>query len=699
MSDKVTVDITQDVTDISVTQIPTSVTISDPTNTITVEENTTTINISPVVTTVTATEEVTTVDISPNITTVGIGDASIVASNLASTIQTNHDSGSWVTGASVQASFDNLATTADSRYVNVTGDTMTGALTVNVTGQVSDISNHDTGDLTEGTNLYYTTARFNTAFEGKSTSNLSEGTNLYYTDARADARISNAIKDEDNMGSNSATHVPSQQSVKAYVDAEVTGLVNGAPDDLNTLHELADALAEDANFSATVTTSIGNKLAKASNLSDLTNAETARTNLGLGTAATIDFDGAYSSLSGKPTLFSGSYSDLTNKPTIPTAFSGSYSDLSNKPTLFSGSYSDLSNKPTLVTALSGLTDVDATTNLANDKILKYNATASEWQVADDTGGGSSFDGAYGSLSGAPISVAASSLTISKNLLPNANETLDIGSTSLRFNDIYLAGSTIDLGGTKLSKNDDGDFEVRDTDNNFKKIKASEIELDDSQKDSNNKVVIRMGADGTPEITKLNRSTGAAVETAAKFGLLTVVKNVTASTAPTADGHLANKKYVDDNTFSGDYTDLTNKPTIPTAFSGDYTDLSNKPTLFSGDYTDLTNKPTIPTAFSGNYSDLSNKPTLFDGAYSSLSDKPTIPADLTSSGAGEVHAANLPDDITVEELLVSASAANWKIVANSTNSYLEVFYHTTKLFEIDVSGNVKAKGNITAYASF
>ena len=128
MSDKVTVDISEDVTDVSVTEIPTSVTISDPTNTITVEEDTTTVNIAPVVTTVTATEQVTTVDISENLTTVGIGDASIVASNLASTIQTTHDSSSWITGASVQASFDNLATTADSRYVNVTGDTMTGNL-------------------------------------------------------------------------------------------------------------------------------------------------------------------------------------------------------------------------------------------------------------------------------------------------------------------------------------------------------------------------------------------------------------------------------------------------------------------------------------------------------------------------------------------------------------------------------------------
>ncbi len=59
----------------------------------------------------------------------------------------------------------------------------------------------------------------------------------------------------------------------------------------------------------------------------------------------------------------------------------------------------------------------------------------------------------------------------------------------------------------------------------------------------------------------------------------------------ADGSIDSSTY---STFSGSYTDLTNKPTL---FSGSYTDLSNKPTLFSGSYTDLSNKPTIPTATS------------------------------------------------------------------------------------------------------
>ena len=172
-----------------------------------------------------------------------------------------------------------------------------------------------------------------------------------------------------------------------------------------------------------------------------------------------------------------------------------------------------------------------------------------------------FDGAYGSLTDAPITITANDLTITKHLLPNANETLDLGSASLRFRDIYLSGETIDLGGTKLNKNTDGDLEVKDTGGNFKKVKASEVELDDGTKDSTNKVVMRLGNDGTPEFKRVNKTTGADVETHTKFDLLTIAKTISASTAPTDDAHLTNKAYVDSVVFSGNYTDLTSKPTL------------------------------------------------------------------------------------------------------------------------------------------
>lgn len=56
------------------------------------------------------------------------------------------------------------------------------------------LASFTTDNLAEGSNLYYTTARFNTAFSNMSTSDLVEGTNLYYTDERVDDRVSALIQ-------------------------------------------------------------------------------------------------------------------------------------------------------------------------------------------------------------------------------------------------------------------------------------------------------------------------------------------------------------------------------------------------------------------------------------------------------------------------------------------------------------------------
>jgi hypothetical protein len=84
--------------------------------------------------------------------------------------------------------------------ITLTYDDAAGTLTI--TGVEDDLSNNTTSDLAEGTNLYYTTARFDTAFSGKSTTDLSEGTNLYYTTARFDTAFSGKSTTDLSEGTN-----------------------------------------------------------------------------------------------------------------------------------------------------------------------------------------------------------------------------------------------------------------------------------------------------------------------------------------------------------------------------------------------------------------------------------------------------------------------------------------------------------------
>ena len=126
----------------------------------------------------------------------------------------------------------------------LTGGGTTGAVTLNVgagTGITAnpddiavDMSAFSTSDLSEGTNLYYTDARFDTRLAAKSTTNLTEGTNLYFTDARARGNISVGTPASASSGGalayNSGTGVFTFTPADTQTDAEVRALVSvGTP--------------------------------------------------------------------------------------------------------------------------------------------------------------------------------------------------------------------------------------------------------------------------------------------------------------------------------------------------------------------------------------------------------------------------------------------------------------------------------------
>jgi hypothetical protein len=204
-----------------------------------------------------------------------------------------------------------------------------------VTTQIQTKDNTD--EMTEGsTNLYYTDARADARITAASTSDLSEGTNLYYTDARADARITAASTSDLSEGTN-LYYTDARADARA--DLKVTALIDSSPAALNTLNELAAALGDDASFSTTVTNSIATKLASSSvsvyglTLVDDADAATARTTLGLGTAATTastDYATSAQGTTADNALAASSYTAadvLTKVKTVDGAASGLDADL------------------------------------------------------------------------------------------------------------------------------------------------------------------------------------------------------------------------------------------------------------------------------------------------------------------------------------------------------------------------------------
>jgi len=109
--------------------------------------------------------------------------------------------------------------------------------------------------VTEGTNLYYTQARFDSAFSGKSTSNLSEGTNLYFTDERVDDRVAALIQNGTGL-------------TWTYVDASgtLTGNVSLSPFSTTNLSEGTNLYYTQSRFDSAFSAKSTTNLSEGTNL-------------------------------------------------------------------------------------------------------------------------------------------------------------------------------------------------------------------------------------------------------------------------------------------------------------------------------------------------------------------------------------------------------------------------------------------------
>lgn len=118
-----------------------------------------------------------------------------------------------------------------------------------VEGGTEGISNRQGRELTLRTrNLHERIERLGDAIDTKTEATLRNAKE--YTDAR-EVAIQTAVDDKD------ATML---RTAKDYADTIVSALIDGSPELMNTLNELAIALGNDPNFATTVTNLIAQKL-------------------------------------------------------------------------------------------------------------------------------------------------------------------------------------------------------------------------------------------------------------------------------------------------------------------------------------------------------------------------------------------------------------------------------------------------------
>ena len=98
-----------------------------------------------------------------------------------------------------------------------------GSIEGSYAGFDSDFAQKTTTDLSEGDNLYYTTARHDSDFDvrlgTKTTSDVAEGTNLYYTDARFDTALGTKTTTDVAEGTNLYYTIQRVRDVINLVDA------------------------------------------------------------------------------------------------------------------------------------------------------------------------------------------------------------------------------------------------------------------------------------------------------------------------------------------------------------------------------------------------------------------------------------------------------------------------------------------------
>jgi len=154
----------------------------------------------------------------------------------------------------------------------------------------------------------------------------------------------------------------------------------------------------------------------------------------------------------------------------------------------------------------------------NDTITISSTGKTEEEIQDIIGAALATNGSHTGLSVAyddagdgAIDITVDYSAIAADLIPDGNETRDLGSSTNRWRDLYLSGSTINLGGTELSKDTDGNVEVSSS-GTLKSLKVAEIEIGTGSD------VLVLKRDSNGKLQSRSKNTSTKAETATDIDL-------------------------------------------------------------------------------------------------------------------------------------------------------------------------------------
>ena len=409
-----------------------------------------------------------------------LGDLANVSSSAPSTGHVLKWSGSeWAPAADSTAtggsgiSLTDLSSGVGLSYNNVTGQFALNAsigdlLDVNTSGIASgqilkwngsafvagdDNVLQDTDSLPEGSaNLYYTDARFDARFNGKTTDNLVEGTtNKYYSDALFDARLQTQLQAGTGInitvGAGGVLTIDSTGAASSYTDADARSAIslstgpasgNGSLSYNSTSGAFTFAPADLSNYS----TFDGDYNSLTNRPSIVTLGNLSATNAAASGGGALTYDSGTGTFTFTPpdlsnySTFDGNYNNLTNKPTSDDIAEGStnlyYTDAraDTRATLRIGAAN-----------LSALNDVNNATP-TDGQVLTWDNTYSYWKPATVSGGGG---GSYGDSD-----VESYMGQFDFHILPDTTETYDIGSATKKIRHLFLSDNSLYIGSNQLT---------------------------------------------------------------------------------------------------------------------------------------------------------------------------------------------------------------------------------------------------------